>query len=117
KIVYEAHQYFDQWSTGTYPNSYTADGAYADIGVDRLQPFIDWLKAHNATGFIGEFGVPVDDPQWLEVYDRFLSAMQAAGLSGTVWGGGFMWSDSYALKLGSPTVGNSDALQILQNYM
>lgn len=115
-LFYEAHQYFDKWASGTYTNGFGADGAYADIGVDRLQPFLDWLKANDAKGFIGEFGVPSNDPQWLEVLDRFLSAMETHGISGTVWGGGFWWAETYALRLGSPKYGDTAALQILQNY-
>ena len=60
-LVYEAHQYFDRDSSGTYKQSYDESGAFPTIGVDRLKPFAEWLKEHNARGFIGEFGVPDDD--------------------------------------------------------
>jgi endoglucanase len=85
KLLYEAHLYFDADGSGRYSHSYAEDGAYPNIGVDRLKPFLTWLAKNNAKGFVGEFGVPGDDPQWLPVLDNFLSALQEAGLSGTYW--------------------------------
>lgn len=117
KLVYQAHQYFDKNNTGTYANSYDADGTYANIGVDRLKPFADWLAANNLKGFIGEFGVPAGDSRWLEVLDRFIKAMEAHGISGTAWGGGFMWSDSYMMKLGEAGWGDSASFNLLKKYI
>jgi endoglucanase len=85
KLLYEAHLYFDSDGSGRYLLSYVAQGAYPNWGVDHLQPFLTWLKQHNSKGFLGEFGVPNTDPQWLPVLDNFLTALQAAGLSGTYW--------------------------------
>jgi len=65
---------------GKQAESYGAQGAYPNLGVDRLQPFLSWLKQHNVKGFLGEFGVPNSDPQWLPVVDNFLTALKAAGL-------------------------------------
>lgn len=116
-LIYEAHLYFDRHGEGIYRDSYAVDGAYPDIGVDRLKPFIDWLAANNLKGFIGEFGVPGNDPQWLEVQHRAIEAMKAAGLSGTVWGGGFWWPNDYSLRLGTPEGGDTLALAQLKEYM
>jgi aryl-phospho-beta-D-glucosidase BglC (GH1 family) len=85
KILYEAHLYFDPDGSGTYKQSYTESKAYPNIGVDRLQPFLEWLRKEKAKGFVGEFGIPGNDPQWLPVLDNFLTAVQGAGLSGTYW--------------------------------
>lgn len=85
KLLYEAHIYFDQDGSGKYAKSYDAQGAYANIGVDRIQPFLDWLEANNAKGFIGEFGVPDTDPRWLTVLENVTTAMDEAGISGTYW--------------------------------
>ncbi len=63
------------------------------IGADRLKPFVDWLKANNARGFIGEYGVPDTDARWLTVLDNFLTAMDTAGLGGTYWAGGPWWGN------------------------
>jgi aryl-phospho-beta-D-glucosidase BglC (GH1 family) len=85
KLLYEAHLYFDSDGSGTYSQTYAQSGAYPNVGIDRLQPFLTWLKQNNAKGFLGEFGIPNSDPQWLPVLDNFLTALQAAGLSGTYW--------------------------------
>ena len=84
-LLYEAHLYFDSDGSGRYAQSYSDSGAYPNVGVDRLQPFISWLQQNNAKGFVGEFGIPNTDPLWLPVLDNFLTAMQAAGISGTYW--------------------------------
>ena len=85
KLLYEAHVYFDADGSSRYAQSYVQQGAYISIGADRVQPFLNWLKQNNARGFIGEFGVPDNDPGWLPVLDRFLSVLRAAGVSGTMW--------------------------------
>lgn len=85
RLFYEAHQYFDGNGSGNYAQTYDASGAYPNIGVDRLQPFVGWLSKNHAKGFLGEFGVPNNDPRWLTVLDNFLTSLAAAGLSGTYW--------------------------------
>jgi aryl-phospho-beta-D-glucosidase BglC (GH1 family) len=116
-IIYEAHQYFDRDSSGTYVGSYDQEGAYANVGVDRLKPFFDWLKANNLKGFIGEFGVPSNDDRWLEVQKRAVEYMEANGVSGTAWGGGFWWSKGYSMFMGSPSKGETDYFESLQDLM
>ena len=85
RLLYEAHLYFDSDGSGTYTQTYAQSGAYPNVGVDRVQPFLTWLQANHARGFPGEFGIPNNDPQWLPVLDNFLTAIQAAGISGTYW--------------------------------
>lgn len=97
-VMYEAHTYFDADNSGGYKSSYDADGAYPSIGADRLAPFVAWLRAHNARGFVGEYGVPDNDPRWLTVLDNFLVALDAAELGGTYWAGGPWWGD-YPLSI------------------
>src|SRR4029079_809119 len=75
-LIYEAHLYFDSNGSGTYTKTYDGQGANPRIGVDRLQPFLDWLEANDAKGFIGEFGVPANDPKWLPVLNNFMKAIQ-----------------------------------------
>lgn len=93
KLLYEAHQYFDRDHSGSYRQTYDDAGAGPDVGVKRLQPFVEWLQEHNARGFVGEFGVPDKDPRWLEVLDNFLAAMKANHLGGTYWAAGPWWGD------------------------
>lgn len=105
-LMYEAHQYFDKNGSGTYANSYDADGTYPNIGVDRVQPFLNWLKANNVRGIMTEYGVPNSDPRWLTVLNNFMTALDNAGVGGTYWAGGPWWS-SYALS--SEPVNGQDA--------
>ena len=116
-IIYEAHQYFDRDSGGAYRGSYDQEGAYPDVGVDRLKPFVEWLKANNLKGFIGEFGVPSNDPRWLEVQKRAIEYMEANGISGTGWGGGWWWPEEYSMFMGSPEAGETRYFDALQDVM
>lgn len=114
KILYEAHAYFDRAGMGTY-TGYDADGAYPTIGVDRVQPFIDWLKANNLNGFIGEFAVPDGDPRWLPVLDNFLHVIDENHISATYWAGGPWWG-SYNLAI-EPTNGTDrPQMNVLERY-
>lgn len=116
KIIYQAHQYFDRDSSGKYLNSYDEEGAYPTVGVDRLKPFVDWLEANNLKGMIGEFGVPSDDPRWLEVQKNTLDYMLAHNLGGTAWGGGTWWSSSYSMFTSEPGATDSSYMDLLEKY-
>ncbi|HYG89236.1 MAG TPA: carbohydrate-binding domain-containing protein, partial [Azospirillum sp.] len=116
KLVYQAHQYFDNDSSGTYDQSYDGEGAYANIGVDRTKPFVEWLQQHNVEGFIGEFGVPQNDPRWLTVEENFLKYLDQNGISSTAWAGGPWWG-SYPLSI-EPTNGVDKPLMgVLTQYV
>ena len=97
-IVYEAHQYFDDNHSGAYNQSYAGEGAYPDVGVDRLQPFLTWLTAHGYQGMIGEFGAP-DTAEWNEVSERFAASAADAGMPVIIWAGGPWWGN-YQLYVG-----------------
>jgi endoglucanase len=104
--MYEAHQYFDRDGSGKYDEAYEASGAYATIGVDRIQPFLNWLKANNVRGIVTEYGVPGNDPRWQVVLDNFLAKLDEAGVGGTYWAGGAWWGD---YPLSCEPVGGQDA--------
>ncbi|HPD14874.1 MAG TPA: glycoside hydrolase family 5 protein [Planctomycetota bacterium] len=114
-LVYEAHQYFDRDSSGTYKESYDASGATPTVGVERLKPFADWLKARHARGFIGEFGVPDDDPRWLVVLDNFLAAMREHGIGGTYWAAGPWWG-RYAQSVEPRDGRDRPQMAVLERY-
>ena len=84
RLVYEAHQYFDDGS-GKYAKTYDEYAATPARGTDQLQPFLTWLKKNNAKGFVGEFGVPQDDSRWLAVLDNFIATLVANNIAGTYW--------------------------------
>jgi endoglucanase len=117
RIIYEAHQYFDNDSSGTYDQSYDGEGAYPNIGVDRVTPFIQWLQAKGKKGFIGEYGVPGNDSRWNTVMQNFLNHLNANGISSTYWAGGPWWGD-YPLSIEPTNNFSTDKPQmnVLKNY-
>ncbi|MBK5958807.1 hypothetical protein CCR97_11380 [Rhodoplanes elegans] len=115
KVVYEAHAYFDRDGTGVY-GSYDAEGAYPTIGVDRVQPFIDWLNQNGLRGFIGEYAVPDSDPRWLAVMDNLLPVLAENDVPSAYWAGGPWWpADGIAIE----PVGGVDRPQmdVLEPYL
>jgi endoglucanase len=116
-VLYEAHQYFDDTGAGFYDQSYDAEGAYPNIGVDRVRPFVEWLREKGKKGFIGEFGVPGDDQRWNVVLDNFLAYLEANHVGGAYWAGGPWWG-SYPLSIEPADNFTSDKPQmsILQKY-
>ena len=115
-VIYEAHSYWDSDHSGSYQggaqNSY--DKAVADarsqnmlgsnedpsnLGVNDAKPFVDWLKANNAKGYIGEYGVPSNDQNWVKMQDKFLAYTKENNIDTTAWGGGPFWGNEYVLSL------------------
>ena len=91
-LIFEAHIYFDEDGSGVYRRSYDEEKAYEYIGVQRLSPFVDWLKKNNLKGFVGEYGVPTNDERWLTCLDHLLAFMQEQGINGTYWAAGARWN-------------------------
>ena len=116
KIVYDAHCYFDSDRSGRYHHDYTYDGAYDNIGIDRVKPFVDWLKRNNKKGIVGEFGVPSYDNRWLKVLDKFLAYLSEEKISGNYWAAGSWWYN-YSLSI-QPVYGtDKPQMFVLQKYM
>lgn len=101
-FAYEAHQYFDYDSSGSYALTYDQELAMnpnlATSGAARIKPFLDWLKNNSVRGYLGEYGVPNTDARWNTVLDSCLEALDAAGLDGTYWAAGEWWGD-YSLSV------------------
>jgi aryl-phospho-beta-D-glucosidase BglC (GH1 family) len=116
KIVYQAHGYYDDNNSGTYNESYEGEAAYPMVGVDRLKPFVEWLKANNLKGMVGEFGVPSNDPRWLEVQKNALDYMNANNLDGTAWGGGVWIGTDYKMYTARPGHADSNYMNLLERY-
>lgn len=115
-IVYQAHIYFDRWSSGTYGESYDQQGATPEMGAKAIQGFVAWLAERGAEGMIGEFAVPDNDPRWLAVLDNFLTAVRDAGLEATYWGAGPWWGD-YILALRNKDGSESAQLDFLEKHV
>lgn len=90
-LIFEAHVYFDSDASGTYKRPYDEEGANPYIGVERLRPFVQWLKANDFRGFIGEYGIPADDERWQVCLDHFLDYLSRQGINGTYWAAGRQW--------------------------
>jgi endoglucanase len=93
---YEAHLYFDSDFSGTYAETYdqelAANANLAMVGATRLAPFVTWCTANNVPCYLGEYGIPGNDPRWLTVLDNFLIALDEAGMPGTYWAAGELWA-------------------------
>jgi endoglucanase len=102
-LIFEAHCYFDNDASGTYKNSYDAEGATISTGVKRVKPFVDWLASNHLKGFVGEYGIPNNDSRWLNVLDTFLVYLKANKIGGAYWD---------CCLLSCDPVGNVDGVQI-----
>ncbi|MDB5172283.1 MAG: endoglucanase [Phycisphaerales bacterium] len=102
-IAYEAHCYFDHDSSGTYKQSYDKeleqDKALEHRGVRRLIQFAGWCAVNGVRGFVGEYGVPNDDPRWLLCLRHFLDALDKIGMPGCYWAAGEWWGDADRLSI------------------
>jgi len=121
KTLYAAHLYFDSDYSGSYVKTYDADGAYTNIGVDRVQPFLDWLQQKNVTGIMTEYGLPGSDTRWLSVLDNFENHIYQNDriVGGAYWAAGPWWGN-YPLSLHPigqyPNFSDQPQMAITQKY-
>lgn len=94
-LIFEAHVYFDEDASGTYKKSYEEEKANPYKGIERVQPFIKWLRENNFRGFIGEYGIPDKDERWQVCLDNFLAYLQDNGINGTYWAAGPWWGKNF----------------------
>jgi endoglucanase len=99
-LIYQAHTYFDKNNSGSYgsyvdgvfvPSTYDEEEATPQTGVVRVKPFVDWLRKYNKKGFVGEYGIPDDDPRWNTVLENMLIYLRDNGVPGTYWSAGPRW--------------------------
>ncbi|MEH6387052.1 MULTISPECIES: glycoside hydrolase family 5 protein [Pseudomonas] len=95
-LIFSAHLYLDEGSRGTYPNP-PGDAFDPMTGVRRASAFVEWLRKNYRRGHIGEFGVPGDDPRWLEGMDNLLAYLQEQCIPMAYWAAGHQWRDDYPL--------------------
>lgn len=84
KIIYEMHQYLDQYASGGEPPSCVS----STIGSQRLVSATNWLRTNGKTGIIGEFAGGLDSTCEAAVSDM-LSYMQS---NTDVWMGAIWWA-------------------------
>jgi endoglucanase len=107
-FAYSAHTY---WNCAN--PSYVYDGCGSPtIGVDQIQPFVNWIKQKNAQGkyargMFSEFGVPHNDSRWFTALDNFYSYVDSEPLliGGTYWSAGVGWCNSGDLMYVEPCGG------------
>ncbi len=115
-LIFEAHVYVDNDASGAYRNSYEEEKTTLTTGVDRLKPFVNWLKENNFRGFIGEYGVPDNDPTWLPVLDAMLAYMQENGVNGTYWAAGPAWG-KYKLSVQPRNGEDRPQMAVIEKYL
>jgi len=96
-IIFSAHLYVDPNASGTYTAAAPANFD-PNLGVQRATPFVEWLVRNNRKGHIGEFGVPGDDPRYLESMERLLSYLKTNCVPMAYWAAG-PWGSSYKLSI------------------
>lgn len=96
-IIFEGHVYFDENSGGNY-GAVNMESFDTDIGVRKVQPFIDWLRKNNRKGIIGEFGVPDTHPKYLEAMDNMLKHLKTYCIPAYYWAAGPGWAN-YSLAI------------------
>ncbi len=129
-LVFEAHSYLDQDSSSWYDEDeldcsgdFRFAANYLAVGPDRLEPYIEWLRANGKRGIIGEIGVPAT-PCWLESFRSaldYLSASDDVLVAVTIHAAGPAWID-YPMSI-EPEVDengsyiDSPQMGLLEDYM
>ncbi len=99
-LIYQAHEYFDADTSGTYNGNSNFDfqsqtGGNTDLGVQRVQPFITWLRNNGKKGFLGECSIPGNNQWgWNELFRKVVQLCKdnndvVLGLN--YWAGGPWW--------------------------
>ena len=66
-------------------------------------------------GFIGEYGIPDNDPRWNETLDLFLGYLQENGINGTYWAAGPWW-DTYFMAITPKDGKDRPQMPIIEKY-
>lgn len=112
-LVYEAHMYLDHDYSGNYANR--NEKFAPSLGVDRVKPFVEWLKANKLRGFIGEHGVPDFAPSSMVAMDNLLAYLRENCVPMTYWAAGPWWGE-YVLSLDTASGSHRPQLPVLQKH-
>ena len=112
-LVYEAHMYIDKDFSGNYFDKNEQFDPM--IGVNRVKPFVDWLKQNKLRGYIGEHGIPDFSPSALVATDNLMSYLRQNCIPSTYWAAGPWWGE-YALSLDVTSGKHRPQLPVLQKH-
>jgi aryl-phospho-beta-D-glucosidase BglC (GH1 family) len=118
-VIYSAHCYLDRDASGTHFvwAEEVKNGVTVNVGVERLTPFVGWLKLHGFRGHIGEMGVGNDDPSWNVALDNAIAFLKTSALVGVSYFAAGPWWGAYPSSA-EPRAGGHDApqMQVLVKY-
>ncbi len=115
KIIFSAHLYIDKHGSGHYKEPLAKDFDPM-LGVKRVKPFVDWLIKHDKQGHIGEFGIPADDPRYMEAMDNLLAYLQEHCIPMTYWAAGSSWG-KYKLSIEPKDGKDRPQWEVLSKYV
>ncbi|WP_421683921.1 glycoside hydrolase family 5 protein [Stutzerimonas urumqiensis] len=113
KLVYEAHMYMDHDTSGSYANP--KETFAPDLGIERVKPFVTWLKQNKLRGYIGEHGVPDFAPSAMVAMDNLLGYLRENCIPMTYWAGGPWWGE-YSMSLDVKSNSYRPQLPILKKH-
>jgi len=113
KIIYEGHVYFDKDFSGRYASDETVDPM---LGVERVKPFIEWLKEHGQKGFLGEYGVPAQSESMLTAMDNLLGYLNEHCIPSAYWAGGPGWGE-YVMAIEPINGKDRPQMRVLQKHV
>ncbi len=112
-LIFEAHMYLDRDTSGMYVDK--TETFAPDLGINRAKPFVDWLRANNLRGFIGEMGVPNYAPDAIVAMDNLLGYLRDNCVPLTYWAAGPWWG-KYILALDVSGGAEQPQLPILRKH-
>lgn len=90
-LIYEAHMYPDADASGQF--LWRDEPIDPTVGIRRLKPFFDWLKANNPQGIVGETGCPHDKPFALAAQANAVEYARQNGVRIFYWSAGLWWPE------------------------
>lgn len=115
-LVFSAHLYADKDSSGRYKER-SPEQIDPMLGVKRVKPFVEWLARHGLRGHIGEFGIPAEDPRWLEVMDNMLAYLREQCIPVAYWAAGSHWGRNYFMSVEPVDGVDRPQWSVLQKYL
>lgn len=137
-IMYHAHMYLDNDSSGAYVKTFDEEEALAlaqgftSVGaraVKRVKNFSDWCSQYGLKCFLGEFGWPnayfvgsTNAQKWNEAGEELMSFMDSVRMGGTMWATGSWLKENgnilntYVLPNGTRPFSALSQSEVLENH-